>query len=142
MLDRPSRMMVLATVVAAILAVAAGCGDDDDDTAAETTTTEATTTAPVEDTVQQAVDDAVSTCTQIAIADIESETLRRTATTGCEEVGQSLNQEVASLSESARGDVDTALKELSAKCRNLVADFPEPAKPTLLEACDWLAAGG
>jgi hypothetical protein len=37
--------------------------------------------------------------------------------------------------------VDTALKELS-KCRNLVADFPEPAKPTLLEGCDWLAAGG
>jgi hypothetical protein len=142
-LDRSSRMMVLATVVAAILAVGAGCGDDDDgDTAEETTTTEAVTTAPVEDTVQQAVDDAVSTCTQIAIADIESEPLRRTATTGCEEVGRSLNQEVAALSESAREDVDAALKELSAKCRNLVADLPEPAKPTLLEACDQLAAGG
>ena len=142
MLDRPSRMMVLATVVAAILGVAAGCGDDDDDTAAETTTTEATTTAPVEESVQQAVDDAVSSCTQIATADIENEGARNTVVAACEGVGQSLNQEVASLSESARGDVDTALKELSAKCRNLVADLPEPAKPTLLEACDWLAAGG
>jgi hypothetical protein len=135
-------MTVLATVVAAVLGVAAGCGDDDDDMAADTTTTEAVTTAPVEDTVQQAVDDAVSTCTQIATTDIESEPLRRTATTGCQEVGRSLNQEVAGLSESAREDVDTALKELSAKCRNLAADIPEPAKPTLLEACDQLAAGG
>jgi hypothetical protein len=140
-LDRPSRMMVLATVVAAILGVAAGCGNDDD-TAAETTTTEATTTAPVEESVQQAVDGAVSSCTQIAIADIENEGARNTVVAACEGVGQSLNQEVASLSESAREDVDTALKELSAKCRNLVADFPEPAKPTLLEGCDLLAAGG
>jgi hypothetical protein len=45
------------------------------------------------------VDDAVNTCTQIAIADIENEFLRRTTTTGCEEVGQSLNREIASLSE-------------------------------------------
>ena len=141
MLDRSSRMMVLATVVAAILAVAAGCGDDDDDTAAETTTTEATTTAPVEDSVQQAVDDGVSSCTDAA-ADIESSAARNTALTACEEVGKSLDREIASLSESAREDVDAALEELSAKCRNLVTDFPEPVKPTLLEGCDQLAAEG
>jgi hypothetical protein len=141
-LDRASQMMVLATVVAVILAVAAGCGDDDDETAAETTTTEAVTTGPVEDSVQQAVDDAVSTCTQIATANIKNEATRNTAVSACEGVGRSLEQEVAGLSASAREDVDAALKELSANCRNLVADFPEPAKPTLLAACDQLAAGG
>ena len=140
MLDRPIRMMVLATVVAAVLAVAAGCGDDDDETAAETTTTEAVTTAPVEDSLQQAVGDAVSSCTDAA-ADIESEALRTTATTGCEEIGQSLNQEVAGLSESAREDVDTALEELSSKCRNLVADLPEAAQEFGLPVCNQLAAG-
>ena len=139
MLDRPSRMMVLATVVAAVLAVAAGCGDDDDETAAETTTTEATTTAPVEDSVQQAVDDAVSSCTDAAA---ESEALRTTATMGCEEIGRSLNREVASLSASAREDVDAALEELSAECRNVSADLPEATQEFGLAACDQLAAGG
>jgi hypothetical protein len=130
-------MMVLATVVAAILAVAAGCGDDDDDTAAETTTTEATTTAPVEDSLQQAADDAVRSCMD-AVADLASPA----GVEACEELGRSLDREIASLSASAREDVDAALKQLSAKCRNLVADIPEAAQEFGLTACDQLAPGG
>jgi hypothetical protein len=137
-LDRPSRMIVLATVVAAVLGVAAGCGgDDDDDTAAETTTTEATTTAPVEDSLQQAADDAVRSCMD-AVADLASPA----GVEACEELGRSLDREIASLSASAREDVDEALKQLSAKCRNLVADIPEAAQEFGLTACDQLAAGG
>jgi hypothetical protein len=136
-LDRPSRMMVLATVVAAILAVAAGCGDDDDDMAAETMTTEAVTTAPVEDSVQQAADDAVRSCLD-AVAHLASPV----AVDACEELGRSLDREIASLSESAREDVDAALEQLSAKCPNLVADLPEAVQEFGLTACDQLAAGG
>jgi hypothetical protein len=136
--SRASRILVFATLAAAVLGALAGCGDDDDE---GTTTTEAVTTAPVEDSVQQAVDDAVKSCTDAA-ADIEREALRTMATTGCGEVGQSLHQEAASLSGSAREDVDAALKELSAKCRNLIADLPEAAQEADLTACDQLAAGG
>ena len=136
MLDRPIRMMVLATVVAAVLAVAAGCGDDDDETAAETTTTEAVTTAPVGDSVQQAADDAVRSC-----LDASAHLASPVAVDACEELGRSLDREIASLSESAREDVDTALEELSSKCRNLVADLPEAAQEFGLPVCNQLAAG-
>jgi hypothetical protein len=112
-LDRPSRMMVLATVVAAILAVAAGCGDDDDDAGAETTTTEATTTAPVEDSLQQAAEDAFNSCRDAVAA---AGSVGPFGEEACEEVLRSLEREIASLSASAREDVDTALNQLSAKC--------------------------
>ena len=139
MLDRPSRMMVLATVVAAILAVAAGCGDDDDDMAAETTTTEAVTTGPVEDSVQQAPEDAFNSCRDAVAAAGSVSPLGEEA---CEEVRRSLEREIASLSASAREDLDAALEELSAKCPNLVADLPEATQEFGLTACDQLAAGG
>ena len=137
MLDRPSRMMVLATVVAAILAVAAGCGDDDDDMAAETTTTETVTTAPVEDSLQQAAEDAFNSCRD-AVADSQSVVGEE----ACEEVRRSLERDIAGLSASAREDVDAALKQLSAKCRNLVAVLPGATQEFGLAACDQLAAGG
>jgi hypothetical protein len=136
-LDRPSRMMVLATVVAAILAVAAGCGDDDDDMAAETTVTEAVTTGPVEDSLQQAVDDAYNSCRD-AVADTQSVL----GLEACEEIRRSLEQEIAGLSASAREEVDAALTELSAKCPNLAADLPKAIQEFGLTACDQLAAGG
>jgi hypothetical protein len=132
-------MKVLATVAAAILAVAAGCGDDDDDTAAETTTTEATTTAPVEDSLQQAAEDAFNSCRDAVAA---AATVSPLGEEACEEVRRSLEREIAGLSASAREDVDAALKELSAKCRNLAADLPEATQEFGLTACDQLAAGG
>ena len=109
MRSRASRFLVFATISVAALGVLAGCGDDDEETD-ETTTTEAVTTAPVEDSVQQAVDGAVSSCTGAA-GEIEGQAARNTAVTGCGEIGQALNQEVANLSESAREDVGTALEE-------------------------------
>jgi hypothetical protein len=138
-LDRPGRMLMLATVVAAILGIAAGCGDDDDDMAAETTTTEAVTTTPVEDSLQQAVDDAFSSCRDAAADVGGGSPLGEEA---CEEVARSLEREIAGLSASAREDVDAALKELSAKCRNLAGDLPEATQEFGLTACDQLAAGG
>jgi hypothetical protein len=131
-------MKVLATVAAAILAVAAGCGDDDDDTAAETTTTEATTTAPVEDSLQQAAEDAFNSCRDAVAA---AATVSPLGEEACEEVRRSLEREIAGLSASAREDVDAALKELSAKCRNLAGDLPEATQEFGLTACDQLAAG-
>jgi hypothetical protein len=133
-------MMVLATVVAAILAVAAGCGDDDDeDTAAETTTTEATTTAPVEDSLQQAAEDAFNSCRDAVAAAGSVGPLGEEA---CEEVLRSLEREIASLSASAREDVDAARKQLSAKCRSQVERLDEATQEFGLAACDQLAAGG
>jgi hypothetical protein len=132
-------MMVLATVVAAILAVAAGCGDDDDDMAAETTTTEATTTAPVEDSLQQAAEDAFNSCRDAVAAAGSAGPFGEEA---CEEVRRSLERDIAGLPASAREDVDAALKQLSAKCRNLVAVLPGATQEFGLAACDQLAAGG
>ena len=135
--DRPRRMMVLATAVAATLALAAGCGDDDD-TAAETTTTEAESTAPVEESVQQAADDTVSSC----IDAVGSASASPLGVDACETVGQLLDREIADMSESAREDVDAALKQLSAKCPGMVADLPEATQEFGVTACDQLAAGG
>lgn len=137
---RTSRLLVFAVISATALGVFAGCGDDDDDTADETTTTEAVTTAPVEDSVQQAVDGAVSSCTDSA-AEIQGEAARNTAVTACEEVGRSLDQEVASLSASARENTDAALTELAAKCRTRATEYPR-AQEQILAGCDQLAAGG
>ena len=136
--DRASRMIVLATVVAAILAVAAGCGGDDDDTAAETTTTEAESTAPVEDSVQQAANDTVSSC----IDAVGSASPSPLGVDACESVGELLDREIADMSESAREDVDAALKQLSAKCPGMVADLPEATQEIGLTACHQLATGG
>jgi hypothetical protein len=129
-------MLVLATVVAVVLAVAAGCGGDDDDTAAEATTTETVATAQVEDSVQQAADDAVSSCIDVV------DGVSPLGVEACEDVGQSLDREIGGLSASAREDADAALKQLSAKCPNLVADLPEATQEFGLAACDQLAAGG
>jgi hypothetical protein len=133
-------MIVLATVVAAVLGVAAGCGgDDDDDTAAETTTTEATTTAPVEDSLQQAAEDAFNSCRDAVAA---AATVSPFGEEACEEVRRSLERDIAGLPASAREDVDAALKQLSAKCRNLVAVLPGATQEFGMTACDQLAAGG
>ena len=131
-------MMVLATVVAAVLGVAAGCGDDDD-MAAETTTTEATTTAPVEDSLQQAAEDAFNSCRDAVAA---AGSVGPFGEEACEDVRRSLERDIAGLPASAREDVDAALKQLSAKCRNLVAVLPGATQEFGLAACDQLAAEG
>jgi hypothetical protein len=66
-----------------------------------------------------AADDAVSSCME-AVTGVSP-----LGVEACEEVGRSLDREIAGLSASAREDVDAALKQLSAKCPNLVADLPE-----------------
>jgi hypothetical protein len=138
---RVTRILAVLAI-AATFGFAAGCGgdddDDDDDAAAETTTTEATTTAPVEDSLQQAVDDAFISCTD-AVAAAGVSPLGEAA---CEEVARSLEREIAGLSASAREDVDAARKQLSAKCRSQVERLDEATQEFGLAACDQLAAGG
>jgi hypothetical protein len=46
------------------------------------------------------------------------------------------------MSESARQNVGKALQELSAKSRAQAAELPSAVQPTVLTACDQLAAAG
>ena len=73
-------------------------------------------------------------CTQVAIAEIENEVGQEHRETGCEGVGQSLNQEVASLSESARGT------GCSAQGAQRQVPQPSPISPSQQSRRSWRAA--
>ena len=136
-----SKIVVFAVLGVAVLGVLGGCGDDDDESTSATATAGGDGRRSCRGRGPAAVDGAVTSCTDAASA-LEREAVKNTATTGCQEVGQALNQQVASLSDSARADVDSALEQLNADCRKQAATLSEPVQPLVLTACDKLVAAG
>jgi ketosteroid isomerase-like protein len=89
-LDRPTRLVVLAAIVAALLGLAAGCGGDEDP-ADEAGTSEALTTAPTGDSAQRAVSGGDRSCSD-ATPDVERQA---DSNTGCKDAGQAPDRQIA-----------------------------------------------